>query len=99
MNNELNLLGFHDTNLKQACIPSRADQHREIIQLENPDRVPISVKSVLVMNPVLPCRRQHDQSPSSGSDRPQTCQKSGRVFRLAERSGRRLLVVVAQGRG
>ena len=46
MSNELNLLGFRDTNLKQACIPSRADQHREIIQLENPDRVPISVKNV-----------------------------------------------------
>ena len=50
MDDEIDAVSSAQTDFDQTRGPVRADQHRQIVQSEYPDRVLISVKHVLISN-------------------------------------------------
>jgi hypothetical protein len=54
MDDEVDAFGGCYADLEQASRTIRADQHREVVQLEHADWVAVGVEHVVIGNPVLP---------------------------------------------
>ncbi len=50
MDDEVDTFTSAQTDFDQSRSPARADQHRQIVEPEHPDRVLTSVKHVLISN-------------------------------------------------
>ena len=58
---ELDALGGSSTDLEQAADSIGPDQHRQVAELQGPDRVAVGVKHVFVGHPVLAGARRGDR--------------------------------------
>lgn len=55
MNYELDALGDDEADLEQSTGVVGANQHREVVEVEDADRVAVGVKDLHVGDPVLAC--------------------------------------------
>lgn len=60
MDNELDTFGIRQANFKQLPREICADEHRELVEFEDPDRVSVRVEHVVIADPVLPSAGQDD---------------------------------------
>jgi len=60
MDEEVDALGVGDTDLNKTRRLAGTDQHRQVIEVEHPDRIAVGVRHVLVWDPVPPRARQDD---------------------------------------
>ncbi|MFP3881583.1 MAG: hypothetical protein ACLFWH_04595 [Actinomycetota bacterium] len=52
VNYELDVFGWCDSNLKKPSRPVGADEHDEVIELEDSNRISISVQHVVISDPM-----------------------------------------------
>ena len=59
MNDELDALSGCDADLEDAAGGVGADEHDQVVEVEDSDRVSVGVEHVVIGDPVLACTR-HD---------------------------------------
>lgn len=60
MHDELDAIANNHSDLQEPTAVIGADQHREIVEGEDSDRVSIGVKHVVIADPVFACTFEHN---------------------------------------